>query len=95
MTEIKGNTYPVRWTIKSMGFTWNKRGKSWERALPLTPDEDNRLNEIRGIIVQVFRGNGEIIHMLTPDLINSVLEGVKMHLAADAVDLNFIRRKLK
>lgn len=30
MTQIKGNTYPVKDQLKSMGGRWNKAMKCWE-----------------------------------------------------------------
>lgn len=55
MTWISGNTYVNRHIIKPMGFTWNKTAKVWERTLPLTPDEESALNDLKGIIVDSAR----------------------------------------
>lgn len=51
MTWITGNTYPNRHVIKPLGFTWNKRAKAWERTLPLTPEEEETLTALPGIVV--------------------------------------------
>lgn len=51
MIWISGNTYPIRYSIRTMGFTWNAKAKVWERTLPLTPDEEASLSKRPGIVV--------------------------------------------
>lgn len=51
MTFISGNTYPNRHIIKPLGFSWDKQGKYWKRPLPLTPEEETTLSDVKGIIV--------------------------------------------
>lgn len=61
MTLITGNTYPNRNTIKSMGFTWNKRFQAWQSSLPLTPDQIDALSGLNGIIVNEGNGSKDLI----------------------------------
>jgi hypothetical protein len=51
-TTITGNTYPHRYLIKSYGFKWNPKFKSWDKNGNLSQEQIDALNGLKGLEVR-------------------------------------------
>lgn len=59
-TRVKGNTYPVRNELKTLGFRWNPKSKQWESNKHMSEFYSTNLYSLSGIIVNGEENDSEI-----------------------------------
>ena len=61
MITITGNTFPHKSIIKTLGFKWNPKFKSWDRGYNISQEEIDKLSALNGLIVDESWDSGKSV----------------------------------